>query len=199
MCEFENKNIEIADFIKRHKISPYDIGGKIYSKSTFNFNINDIKHTIKGKLSIDANNGWMKNPDLLNNIFKVLGFPLSDTFYFEKMSGEFDIYDSAAFFNNFYMEKNGYSIEYSGKIDFNNNIFINGHYIIDLNIADTGPLEKLLRHVYYTKDSIIFDFKIDGDYKKPKVRITHSSISDFLKNKTQKFVDDFVDKINNLF
>jgi len=102
-------------------------------------------------------------------------------------------------FDDFFMEKNGHSLLYSGKVDFAKNMDIKGVYIIDMTTADTGILEKMLKSAFYESDSIVLKFNLTGNYKDPKVDLYYSSISEFLKSKTQQNVDDVINKLNEMF
>ena len=68
-----------------------------------------------------------------------------------------------------------------------------------MRIADTGVFEGILRNSGFEDDSVYVDFEILGDYKLPVIDIKSNSITAFLKSKTQKFADEVINGLNELF
>lgn len=197
--EFKTENIDAHRFLINHKLFPYEIGGMIFSDSKLEFVKEHVKETVKGNVYVQVKDGWMLAPSLLKEVTNALKYEMSDTFYFETMTGDFDVDTQVVSFDDFYMEKNGHSITYSGWGDFNKNINVKSQYIIDMRIADTGFFEKLLRSTDYESDSVIVNFDITGNFSKPGISMKGNSVGDYLKGQTQQFVDDFINDLNKIF
>ncbi len=195
----KTEKITVNGLIKRHNLLPYNIDTKINSNTNLVFNINDIKHTIKGKIDIEAKEGWLEAPKFFKVLYLTFKGARMDTFYFDNMYGIFNVGDSCVEFNDFYMKKNGHSLIYSGWVDFNRLMTIEGNYTIDMRIADTKALESLLRKINYDSDSIIVKFKIIGGYNDPDIEITYNSLTRFLKNKTKGFINNFFNDFKDAF
>lgn len=193
------KNIEISEFLSRHPISPYNVGGKVNAKSQVNFHQDSLKESINGLIITEIKGGYMLAPNILRNISNVIRYSINDTFFFDNMYGEFNVNNQAVFFDEFFMEKNGHLLVYSGNVDFEKQIFVDGKYIIDMRVADTGVFEDILRNAGFEDDSVYVDFEIIGDYKLPVINIKNNSINAFLKSKTQNFADQVIDGLNELF
>lgn len=193
------KGIDAHRFLIKHKLFPYEVGGMILSSTDVSFEKERMMETIKGQSYVQITKGWMLAPSLLTEITEVIRYDMSDTFYFDTMTGIFDVDTQVVSFDDFYMEKNGHSITYSGYGDFSKNINVQSEYIIDMKIADTGFFERLLKSTDYPYDSIIVNFDIIGNFSKPHLNMKGNSINEYLKGKTQDFVDDFVDDLNNIF
>ncbi len=193
------KNIEISEFLSRHPISPYNVGGRVNAKSKINFHQDSLKESVNGLVITEIKGGYMLAPNILRNISNVIRYSMNDTFFFDNMYGEFNVKDQAVFFDEFIMEKNGHSLVYGGNVDFEKQIFVDGKYIIDMRIADTGVFEGILRNAGFEDDSVYVDFEILGDYKLPVIDIKSNSITAFLKSKTQKFADEVINGLNELF
>ncbi|MFO8061413.1 MAG: hypothetical protein R6U31_00635 [bacterium] len=191
--------VEIEQFNDRHDITPYEMGGEVDSRSIVSFYQDSMRQTIAGQVSAVVGQGWMVNPVLFDKIGGVIKVNMPDTFYFEDMSGVFDIHNEQVTFEDFYMEKTGHSLIYSGNVDFDKNILIEGNYIIDLRLADTGVLERLLRAGDYEADTIGVKFELAGNYKMPAVSITENSLSGYIKNKFQDKADEFINEMKKLF
>ncbi|MEO0233972.1 MAG: AsmA-like C-terminal region-containing protein [candidate division WOR-3 bacterium] len=196
---FEGKKVFIDDFMKRKKYLPFDMGAKVDVKSDLNFYQDKVKESLNGKIDITAKGGWVHFTGIIEKISSVLNLPLSDTFYFDDMYGEFEIDSQKVKFDDFEMEKNGHSILYSGTVDFNRNMSIKGRYTIDMNIADTGLLEKILEMTNYPSDKIYVDFEIRGTYSKPDIKIKYNSVGEYLKDKTNESVNKMIDNLKNMF
>lgn len=197
--KFEGKKVVLDDFMKRKKYLPFEIGAKVDVKSDLNFYQDRVKESINGKLDISAKNGWIHFTGIIEKISSILNLPLSDTFYFDDMYGEFEIDSQRVKFDDFEMEKNGHSILYSGTVDFNKNMNIKGRYTININIANTGLLETILKMTDYPSDTIYVDFEIRGTYSKPDVKINYNSIGEYLKDKTNENVNRMIDDLKNMF
>lgn len=191
--------MDLNDFLTRHPISPYDMGGSVDAHSKLSLYQDSMTKTVNGHVQTEIKGGYMLSPDVLKNISNVIRYPVSDTFFFDNMYGEFDIADEMVSFDDFIMEKNGHSLLYSGNVDFNKLIFVNGMYGIDLNAANTGMFETLLRNTGYKADTLGVQFELKGDYKRPTVNIKKNSIGEYLKTSTQQVVDDFIEGLNNIF
>lgn len=193
------QNIDVNEFLVRHPLMPYDMGGGVDAQTNISFFQDSLRESVQGHIITEIKGGYMMSPSLLTDISKVIRYPISDTFFFETMYGEFDIKNETVFFDDFIMERNGHSLEYSGNVDFDKRIFVDGFYNIDLNISDLGLFESLLRNAGYQSDSVSVQFELLGNYKMPAVSIKKNSIGDYLKSSTQNVVDDFINNINNLF
>ena len=198
-AKVEGNKIDVNEFLTKNKFVPFTIGAKVDLNSDLTFLQHKVKETVKGNIIVEAKDGWIMMPDVISNISKVLKLPLSDTFYFDDMYGEFDVDSQRVKFDDFTMEKNGHSLDYSGRVDFNKNMNLKGKYVIDMRIADTGILEKILRMANYESDSIIVDFDVLGTYSKPKVAITYNSVGEYLNNQANDAINDLIDELNNLF
>ncbi|MEO0289033.1 MAG: AsmA-like C-terminal region-containing protein [candidate division WOR-3 bacterium] len=196
---FEGKKIVLDDFMKRKKYLPFDMGAKVDVKSDLNFYQDRVKESLNGKIDITAKGGWVHFTGIIEKISSVLHLPLSDTFYFDDMYGEFEIDSQKVKFEDFEMEKNGHTILYSGTVDFNRNMNIKGKYTIDMNIADTGLLEKILKMTNYPSNMIYVDFEIGGTYSKPDVKIKYNSVGEYLKDRTNESVNQMIDNLKNMF
>jgi hypothetical protein len=197
--KIESKKVDINEFLTKNKFVPFTIGAKVDLKSDLTFLQHKVKETVKGDIIVEAKDGWLLMPEIISNISKVLKLPLSDTFFFDDMYGDFNVDSQRVKFDDFTMEKNGHSLDYSGRVDFNKNMNLKGKYVIDMRIADTGLLEKILRMANYESDSIIVDFDVLGTYSKPRVAITYNSVGEYLKNQTNDAVNDLIEEMNNLF
>lgn len=196
---FEGKKVLLDDFMKRKKYLPFDIGAKVDVKSNLNFYQDRVKESLNGKLDITAKGGWIHFTGIIEKISSILNLPLSDTFHFDDLYGEFQIDSQRVKFEDFEMEKNGHNILYSGTVDFNKNMNIKGRYTIDMNIADTGLLEKILKMTNYPSDTIYVDFEITGNYSKPDIKIKYNSVGEHLKDKTNESVNQMIDNLKNMF
>lgn len=192
-------DINLNDFLSRHPVSPYDMGGNIDAHSDMTLYQDSMSKTISGTVQTEISGGYMLSPDVLKNISNVIRYPISDTFFFDNMYGEFDIADEIVSFDDFIMEKHGHNLIYSGNVDFRKRIFVDGKYTIDMKIADTGMFETLLRNTGYKADTVGVQFELLGNYKNPAVNIKKNSIGEYLKNSTQQVVDDFINNLNNIF
>ncbi|MCK4524559.1 hypothetical protein KAU15_06500, partial [candidate division WOR-3 bacterium] len=177
------KNIEISEFLSRHPISPYNVGGRVNAKSQISFHQDSLKESVNGLIITEIKGGYMLAPNILRNISNVIRYSMNDTFFFDNMYGEFNVKDQAVFFDEFFMEKNGHLLVYGGNVDFEKQIFVDGKYIIDMRIADTGVFEDILKNAGFEEDSVYVDFEILGDYKLPVIDIKSNSITAFLKSK----------------
>ncbi|PIP13101.1 MAG: hypothetical protein COX48_05235 [bacterium (Candidatus Stahlbacteria) CG23_combo_of_CG06-09_8_20_14_all_34_7] len=195
----KSEKIDINEFLTKNRFVPFTIGAKVDMNSDLEFMQNKVKETVKGTIEIKAGDGWLLMPDIISNISNVLKLPLSDTFYFDDMYGEFNIDSQCVRFDDFVMEKNGRSLNYGGRVDFAKNMKLTGKYIIDMKIADIGLLERILRMADYKSDSIVVDFEVNGTYLKPKVSIKYNSVEEYLKNRTNDAVNNMIDELNNLF
>uniref|UniRef100_A0A7C3NGU4 Uncharacterized protein n=1 Tax=candidate division WOR-3 bacterium TaxID=2052148 RepID=A0A7C3NGU4_UNCW3 len=196
---FEGKNVFLDDFMKRKKYLPFDIGAKVDLKSDLNFFQDKVKESINGKIDVKAKNGWIHFTGLVEKISSVLKLPLADTFYFDDMYGEFEIDSQKVKFEDFEMEKNGHNLLYSGVVDFNKSMNVKGRYTIDMRVADTGLLEKILKMTNYPSDTIYVDFEITGNYSKPNINIKYNSVGEYLKDKTNESVNQMIDDLKNMF
>ncbi len=97
------------------------------------------------------------------------------------------------------MEKNGHNLLYSGVVDFNKSMNVKGRYTIDMRVADTGLLEKILKMTNYPSDTIYVDFEITGNYSKPNINIKYNSVGEYLKDKTNESVNQMIDDLKNMF
>jgi hypothetical protein len=196
---FEGKKVVLDDFMKRKKYLPFDMGAKVDVKSDLNFYQDRVKESLNGRIDITAKGGWVHFTGIIAKISSILNIPLSDTFYFDDMYGEFEIDSQKVKFEDFEMEKNGHSILYSGTVDFNRNMNIKGRYTIDMNIADTGLLEKILEMTNYPSETIYVDFEIGGTYSKPDIKIKYNSVGEYLKDRTNESVNQMIDNLKNMF
>ncbi|MDD3803171.1 MAG: AsmA-like C-terminal region-containing protein [bacterium] len=198
-AKVRSEGAEINDFLARNKFVPFTIGARVGFSSDLKFLQHKVKESVKGNVSVEAKNGWILMPEVISNVSKVLKIALSDTFYFDDMYGEFEIDSQRVKFEDFVMEKNGHSLLYGGRVDFAKNMNIRGKYVIDMRVADTGLLERILRAAEYPGDSVVVDFEITGNYSKPKVKITHNSVAEYLKEQTSSTINEMLDELNNLF
>lgn len=198
-AKVKSKKIDINEFLAKNRFVPFTVGAKVDMESNLSFLQHRVKESVRGDVKIDAKDGWILMPGVISGISKAIKLPLSDTFYFEDMYGEFEIDSQRVKFDDFVMEKNGHTLDYSGRVDFAKNMDIKGKYVIDMRIADTGLLEKLLRAADYASDSIVVDFELKGQYSKPKVEIKYNSVEEYLKNQTSAVVNDMLNELNNLF
>ena len=125
-------NIDAHRFLIKHKLFPYEVGGLILSNTDVSFKKEKMMETIKGESYVQVTQGWMLSPSLLKEITDVIRYNMSDTFYFDTMTGVFNVDTQVVNFEDFYMEKNGHSITYSGYGDFKKNIDVRAEYIIDI-------------------------------------------------------------------
>lgn len=198
-CSVIADDLVAGGLIKRQKLLPFDAGTVVDSDVRVHFNQHKIKETIAGTVAVNSKNGWLLLPGVISKVSETLHYPMNDTFYFEDMNGEFEIREKHVYFKDFYMEKNGHSLLYSGDVDFDKNMNIEGLYLIDMKISDTGILEKMLKSAFYDSDTIMIKFHLKGNYKEPKVSIYYSSIGEFLKKRTQENVDEVINKLNEMF
>lgn len=196
---FEAKDIVIDDFMERKEYLPFDIGSKIFTKTQLNFYHNKVKKSLKGKIDVESKEGWIHFTGLMEKISSTLNLPIPDTFFFDDMYGEFEIDSQRVKFEDFEMRKNGHHLVYGGKVDFNKVMDIEGIYLIDMRIADTGLLEKILRMSSYPSDSIVVKFRLKGDYKKPNIIITYNSIGSYLKEKTDENINRMLNDLKTIF
>lgn len=194
-----SSQVDINEFLTRNKFVPFTIGAKVDMESDLEFLQHKVKESIRGTVKLDAKDGWILMPDIISNVSKVLKLSLSDTFYFDDMYGEFDIDSQRVKFDDFFMEKNGHSLKYSGRVDFAKNMKLKGSYIIDMKTADIGLLERILKAAEYPSDSITVEFDVTGTYSNPKVSIRRNSVGEYLKNQTSETVNGMLQELNNLF
>ncbi len=196
---FEVKDVVIDDFMKRKHYLPFDMGSKIFTNTQLNFYHNKVKESLKGKIDVESKQGWIHFTGLMGKISSALNLPIPDTFFFDDMYGEFEVDSQKVKFEDFEMQKNGHYLVYKGEVDFNKVMDIEGIYLIDMRIADTGLLEKILRISSYPSDSIVVKFRLKGDYKKPNIIITYNSIGSYLKEKTDENINRMLNDLKGIF